>query len=247
MSSIVWDREQARVYDQIYRAKFESPVLEPMVDLLAAEARGGPALEFAVGTGRVALALSARGIAVQGLELSPHMADQMRGKPGADAVPVTVGDMTSARVPATFRLVFLVANTIMNVTTQDDQVAVFANAAAQLEPGGCFVVEVIVPQLRRVPPGETARVLTVDPDHVGVETFDDPVSQIAWSRHWFEADGRLYRHAAPYRYVWPSELDLMARLTGFRLRDRWAGWDRAPFAADSVSQVAVFEKDLAAG
>jgi SAM-dependent methyltransferase len=242
MGSIVWDREHARVYDRIYRAQFEPAWLLPMVDLLAAEARGGPALEFASGTGRVALALSARGVAVQGIELSPHMAEQMLAKPGADAVPVTIGDMTVARVPSIFRLVFLVANAMMNVTTQDDQVAVFANAAGHLEPGGCFVVEVIVPQLRRVPPGETARVFTLEADHVGIETFDDPVGQIAWSHHWTEIDGQLHRHSAPYRYVWPSELDLMARLAGFRLRDRWGGWDRAPFTADSARQVAVYER-----
>ncbi len=164
-------------------------------------------------------------------------------KPGADAVPVTIGDMTATRVAGTpFKLVYLVANTIMNVTSQEDQLAVFANAAAHLEPGGCFVVEVIVPQLRRVPPGEVAWVFTLDPDHVGIETFDDLVGQIAWSHHWIEADGRLVRHSAPYRYVWPSELDLMGRMTGFRLRERWAGWDRAPFTFDSQSQVAVFEK-----
>ena len=181
---------------------------------------------------------------MHGLELSPHMAAQLRAKPGADAVPVTIGDMTTTRVPgAPFTLVYLVANTIMNVTTQDAQLAVFANAAAQLAPGGCFVVEVIVPQLRRVPPGETARVFTLDPDHVGIETFDDVAGQIAWSHHWIEAGGRLVRHSAPYRYVWPSELDLMARIAGFRLRDRWAGWDRAPFTSDSQSQVAVFEKN----
>ena len=151
--------------------------------------------------------------------------------------------MTSARVPgAPFRLVYLVANTIMNVTTQEDQLAVFANAAAHLEPGGCFVVEVIVPQLRRIPPGEIGRVFTLDPDHVGIETFDDMSAQIAWSHHWIESDGRLVRHSAPYRYVWPSELDLMARMTGFSLRKRWAGWDRAPFTSDSQSQVVVYER-----
>ena len=150
--------------------------------------------------------------------------------------------MTTTRLPGTFTLVYLVANTIMNVTTQDDQLAVFANAAAHLEPGGSFVVEVIVPQLRSVPRGETGRVFTLDPDHVGIETFDDLVGQIAWSHHWIEVDGRLVRHSAPYRYVWPSELDLMARLAGFRLRDRWDGWDKAPFTSDSTSQVAVFEK-----
>ena len=243
MGSIMWDRKLAEVYDQTYRAKFEPSVLDPMVDLLAGLAGDGPALEFAVGTGRVALPLSARGVSVHGLELSPHMAAQLRAKPGAGAIPVTIGDMTATRVPgAPFTLVYLVANTIMNVTTQDAQLAVFANAAGHLAPGGCFVVEVIVPQLRRVPPGETARVFTMDPDHVGIETFDDVAAQIAWSHHWIEADGRLVRHSAPYRYVWPSELDLMARIAGLRLRDRWAGWDRAPFTSDSPSQVAVFEK-----
>jgi len=244
MGSIMWERDVAEVYDQTYRAKFEPSVLDPIVDLLAGLAGGGPALEFAVGTGRVALPLSARGVAVHGLELSPYMAAQLRAKPGAGAVPVTIGDMTTTQVPgAPFTLVYLVANTIMNVTTQDAQLAVFGNAAAHLAPGGCFVVEVIVPQLRRVPPGETARVFTLDPDHVGIETIDDVAGQIAWSHHWIEADGRLVRHSAPYRYVWPSELDLMARMAGFRLRDRWAGWDRAPFTSDSESQVAVFGKD----
>ena len=232
----------AGVYDQVYTAMAEPSVLGPMAGLLAELARGGPALEFAVGTGRVALALSARGIAVHGLELSRPMAERMSAKPGADAVPVTIGDMTTARVPgAPFALVYLVANTIMNVTTQDGQLAVFANAAAHLAPGECFVLEVIVPQIRRVPPGESARVFTLQPDHVGIETFDDLVGQIAWSHHWIEAGGHLVRHSAPYRYVWPSELDLMARIAGFRLRDRWAGWDRAPFTSASRSQVAVFE------
>ena len=243
MSSIIWDRDVAEVYDQTYRAEFEPSVLGPIVDLLAGLAGGGPVLEFAVGTGRVALPLRARGVVVHGLELSPHMATRLRAKPGADAFPMTIGDMTTTRVPgAPFSLVYLVANTIMNVTTQDAQLAVFANAAAQLAPGGCFVVEVIVPQLRRVPPGETARVFTLDPDHVGIETFDDVAGQIAWSHHWIEAEGRLVRHSAPYRYVWPSELDLMARIAGFWLRDRWAGWDRTAFTSDSERQVAIFEK-----
>src|SRR6266566_4122826 len=173
MDSSTWGPEIARVYDKTYAATFEPPFLGPITDLLAELARGGPALEFAAGTGRVALPLSARGIAVHGIELSPHMAEQLHGKPGADAVPVTIGDMTTTRVSGTFRLVYLVANTIMNVTTQDDQLAVFANAAAHLEPGGCFVVEVLVPQLRRVPLGEAGWVFTLDPGHVGIETFDD--------------------------------------------------------------------------
>jgi SAM-dependent methyltransferase len=243
MPSITWGPELADVYDKTYSDLFEPSVLDPMTSVLAELAGGGRALEFAVGTGRVALALSARGIEVHGLELSRHMAERLSAKPGADTVPVTIGDMTAARVPgAPFRLVYLLANTIMNVTTQDDQLAVFGNAAAHLEPGGCFAVEVIVPQLRRVPPGETSRVFTLDPGHIGIETFDDLVGQIAWSHHWIEADGRLVRHSAPYRYVWPSELDLMARIAGFRLRERWAGWDRAPFTSGSHTQVAVFEK-----
>jgi SAM-dependent methyltransferase len=242
MGSITWGADVAEAYDVTYSAKFEPAVLGPIVDRLAELAQGGAALEFAVGTGRVALPLSARGTSVHGLELSPHMAEHLRAKRGAEAVPVTIGDMATTRVPGTFRLVYLVANTIMNVTTQEDQIAVFANAAAHLEPAGFFVIEVIVPQLRSVPEGEIGRVFTLDPDHVGIETFDDLVGQIAWSHHWMEIGGRLVRHSAPYRYVWPSELVLMARIAGFRLRDRWAGWDQAPFTSDSASEVAVFEK-----
>jgi len=241
MGSITWGRDLAEVYDATYSAMFEPPVLNPTVDRLAELARGGPVLEFAVGTGRVALPLSAHGISVSGLELSPHMAGQLAAKPGAHVVPVTIGDMTTTRVPGAFKLVYLVANTIMNVTTQEEQIAVFTNAATHLEPGGWFVVEVIVPQIRSVPPGELGRVFTLDPDHVGIETFDDLVGQIAWSHHWMEVGGRLVRHSAPYRYVWPSELDLMARIAGFRLLHRWAGWDKAPFTSGSTAQVAVFE------
>ena len=240
MGSVTWDSEIAEVYDETYAAMFEPAVLDPLVGVLAELAGDGPALEFAVGTGRVAIPLSARGIPVRGVELSRPMAERQAAKPGA--VPVTIGDMTTARVPGTFTLVYLVANTIMNVTTQDDQLAVFANAAAHLAAGGCFVVEVEVPQLRRVPRGETGWVFTLDPDHVGIETFDDLVGQVAWSHHWMQVRGRLVRHSAPYRYVWPSETDLMARIAGFRCRERWAGWDRAPFTSDSRRQVAVFQK-----
>ena len=242
MPSIEWGRDLAEVYDTVNAASSTPGVVGPMVDVLADLAGSGPAVEFAVGTGRVALALRARGVRVHGLELSPAMVEQLRAKDGADDVPVAVGDMKNTRVPGRFGLVYLVANTIMNVTTQEEQVAVFDNAAAHLDPGGRFVVEVIVPQLREVSPRTRRRIFQLDPDHVGVETFDDLVGQVAWSHHWMEIDGRLVRHAAPYRYVWPSELDLMARVAGFRLRDRWAGWDRSPFTSDSTSQVAVFEK-----
>jgi SAM-dependent methyltransferase len=242
MGSNTWGRDVAEVYDATSSAMFDPPVLDPTVDLLVELARGGPVLEFAVGTGRVALPLRARGISVHGIELSPEMVERLRAKPGGDALPVMIGDMTTVRVPGRFTLVYLVANTIMNVTTQEEQLAAFANAAAHLQPGGCFVVEVIVPQLRRVPPGEVGRIFRLDPDHVGIETFDDLVGQVAWSHHWMEVGGRLVRHSAPYRYVWPSELDLMARIAGLHLRERWAGWDQAAFTSDSVSQVAVFEK-----
>ena len=242
MGSITWDRDVAEVYDATYSAMFEAAVLDPTVDRLAELAQRGPALEFAAGTGRVTLPLSARGISVHGLELSPHMADQLRAKPGGEAITLTVGDMSTTRVTGTFTLVYLVANSIMNVTTQDDQVAVFVNAAAHLGPGGRFVVEVIVPQLRSLPRGEIGRVFTLDADHVGIETFDDLVGQVAWSHHWVEVEGRLVRHSAPYRYVWPSELVLMARIAGFRLEHRWADWHQAPFTSESTRQVAVFEK-----
>jgi SAM-dependent methyltransferase len=153
MASITWDAEVAGVYDKTYAAMFGPSVLGPVTAVLAELAGGGPALEFASGTGRVALALSARGVPVRGLELSRPMAARMAAKPGAGSVPVTIGDMTNVLVPgAPFSLVYLVANALMNVTAQDGQLAVFANAAAHLTPGGCFVVELIVPQLRRVPP-----------------------------------------------------------------------------------------------
>jgi SAM-dependent methyltransferase len=244
--SILWGAELAQVFDQVYARQSDPAVLDPVVDLLVELAEGGRALEFAAGTGRVALALSARGTSVHGIELSLHMAERMQAKAGADAVPVVIGDMTSTRVPGHFTLVYLVANTIMNVTTQDEQLAVFANAAAHLGQGGCFVVEVIVPPLQRLPRGEIGRVFTFEPDHVGIESFDDLVGQITWSHHWMLVDGRLVRHSAPYRYVWPPELDLMALLAGFRLRDRWSDWDKSPFTSDSERQVAVYQKTCSA-
>jgi SAM-dependent methyltransferase len=242
MASITWGREIAEVFDEVNAAQFTSAALEPMVGVLTELARGGRVLEFAVGTGRVALPLSQRGLEVSGIELSPHMVEQLRAKPGSEAVAVTIGDMATTRVPGTFTLVYLVANTIMNVTTQDEQIAVFRNAAAHLQPGGCFVLQVIVPQLQHVPPGDAGRVLRNDPNHLGIETFDDQVEQIAWSHHWMHVQGRLVRHSAPFRYVWPSELKLMGSIAGFQLQDRWADWHVSPFTSASTSQVAVFEK-----
>jgi SAM-dependent methyltransferase len=238
----MWGPELAETYDASSASMFDPSVLDPTVDLLAELADGGPALEFAVGTGRVALALQARGVTVAGIELSEPMAAQLRAKPGAEAVPVTVGDMTTTRVAGEFALVYLVFNTIMNVTTQDEQVAVFENAAAHLRPGGRFVVEVVVPQIRRLAPGELGRVFDLTPEHVGIETFDDLVGQITWSHHWETVDGRLCQGSAPFRYVWASELDLMARIAGLRHEHRWAGWQREEFSSDSPKHVSVWFK-----
>lgn len=242
MATVLWGEDIASAYDTTSAAMFAPEVLGPAVDVLAALAGSGAALEFAVGTGRVALPLSARGVPVTGIELSPHMAGRLRGKPGAAAVPVTVGDMASTRVPGEYSLVYLVFNTIMNVTTQEEQIAVFENAAAHLAPGGRFVVEVGVPAVAGLPAGELGRVFDVSDDHAGIDTIDDPVAQITTSHHWTLIDGQWRRHSAPFRYVWPSELDLMARLAGLRLEHRWAGWDKAPFTGTSTSQVAVYQK-----
>ena len=188
-------------------------ILDLTVDLLAELAGDSAALEFAVGTGRVALPLAARGVAVSGIELSTAMAEQLRAKDAEGRVHVTIGDMTTTRVDGRFRLVYLVFNTIGNLTTQQQQVACFANAAAHLEPGGRFVIEVGVPDLRRLPPGEDARVFSHAPGYVGYDRYTDLVAQQATSHH-FVADGSSVREfTTPFRYVWPSELDLMARLS----------------------------------
>jgi SAM-dependent methyltransferase len=242
VAAVKWGRDLAEVYDAVYAGESEPSVLEPQVRLLADLAQGGRALEFGIGTGRVALALRERGVAVEGIELSEPMAEQLRAKPGGQDLPVTIGDMTTTRVTAAFSLVYVVANTIMNVTTQDEQAAVLANAAAHLEEGGCFVIAVVVPQLRKFPLGENARVFTLQPAHIGIETLDDVAGQVVSSHHWMHVDGRLVMHSEPYRYVWPCELDLMARLAGFRLAHRWAGWDRSAFTSDSESHVSVYEK-----
>jgi SAM-dependent methyltransferase len=242
MPAVVWERGVAEVYDAVSAAMFDPLVLGPTVDLLADLAGGRATLEFAIGTGRVALPLSRRGVHVSGVELSPHMLEQLRNKPGGDLLPVTIGDMTTTRIPGSFGLVYLVWNGIMNVTTQNEQLAVFTNAAAHLEPGGHFVVEVVVPQVRRLPPGEIGRVFTLEASHVGIETFDDMVDQVTWSHHWMEVDGHLVRHSAPYRFVWPSELELMGKMAGLQLHQRWANWACEPFTSDSTQQVAVFKK-----
>jgi SAM-dependent methyltransferase len=234
-----FDTDVAERYDEDSAAMFAPGVLGPTVDVLAELAEGKPALELAVGTGRVAIPLAGRGIHVHGIELSEAMVAQLREKPGGDAVDVTVGDMTSTRVQGRFWLAYLVFNTIGNVPSQDDQVAVFENAAAHLAPGGRFVVEVGVPKLRRVPPGDRFVVFDRSEDHVGVDEYD-VTTQLAWSHH-YTRDGDVFRKGTlPYRYVWPAELDLMARIAGLRLEHRWADWDRSPFTADSPKHVSVW-------
>jgi SAM-dependent methyltransferase len=229
-------------YDEGSAEMFDPAVLDPTVDLLAELAGDGAALELAVGTGRVALPLAARGVPVSGIELSAAMAGRLRAKDHDQRIEVTIGDMATTRVDGSFRLVYLVFNTIGNLTTQDEQVACFANAAAHLEPGGCFVIEVGVPDLRRLPPGEDARVFSHAPGYVGYDRYIDLVAQQAMSHHFF-ADGSGGRELrTPFRFVWPSELDLMAKLAGMSLRNRWAGWDRSPFTGESTSHVSVWEK-----
>jgi SAM-dependent methyltransferase len=223
---------------------FDPSIVDPAVDFLADLAGDGAALELGIGTGRIALPLRGRGVPVHGIELSPAMVDQLRAKPGAEDIGVTIGDFATARVDGTFRLAYLVYNTITNLTTQDEQVECFVNVAGQLEPGGCFVIEVVVPDLRRLPPGDTARVFAFGQRHVGVDEFTDLPGQILYSHHWWAVGDRLEVFSAPYRYVWPSELDLMARIAGLRLRERWAGWTREPFTGESTSHVSVWEKPI---
>lgn len=242
MASVQWEKELAEVYDETSQRMFRAEVLEPTVAFLAELAADQPALELAIGTGRVALPLAATGCQVSGIELSPHMIDELKKKPGADQLEVTTGDMKETRVGGEFGLAYLVYNTIMNVTSQAEQVAVFANAAAHLSTGGHFVVEVMVPVPRPSDPTVQARMFTLESDHIGFETWEEGVDQITWSHHWMVVDGKLVRESAPFRYIWPSELDLMAQLAGLQLKERWSTWTREPFDSSSTSQIAVYQK-----
>jgi SAM-dependent methyltransferase len=229
-------------YDADVAEMFDAAEQERTVVLLAELAGDGAALELAIGTGRVALPLAARGVPVSGIELSPPMVAKLRAKDGGQDIPVAIGDMTTTRVDGSFRLAYLVFNTIGNVMTQDRQVACFTNASSHLEPGGHFVVEVGVPDLRRLPPGDDARVFAHSPGYVGYDRYTDLVAQQAVSHHFVAEGPDVHETRTPFRYVWPSELDLMARLAGLSLRHRWAGWDRSPFTGDSTSHVSVWQK-----
>jgi SAM-dependent methyltransferase len=233
----------AERYDDGSWEMFSPEVLEPTVDLLAELAGGGRALELGIGTGRVALPLAERGVEVHGIDLSRAMVAKLREKPGGDRIPVEIGDFASTRVDGTFTLAYLVFNTINNLTTQPEQVACFRNAAAHLEPGACFLIEVGVPQLRRLPPGETFHVFAASETHWGFDEYD-VANQGLVSHHFTLRDGEIARRSIPFRYVWPAELDLMARLAGMTLRDRWSGWRREPFTSESRKHISVWEKPL---
>jgi SAM-dependent methyltransferase len=233
--------EIAENYDRDSSSMFDPVVVAAAVDFLAEIAGDGAALELGIGTGRLALPLSARGVPVHGIDLSPDMVAQLQAKPGAGAIGVTIGDFATTVVAGTFRVAYLVYNTIENLTSQDDQVACFVNVGRHLEPGGCFVVEVEVPPLRRLPPGETALPFNVTPDRVGFDTID-VARQLGVSHHYWVGAGRAETFSMPFRYAWPAELDLMARIAGLRLRERWSGWRRQPFTSDSGSHVSVWEK-----
>ena len=231
----------AAEYDDDSAEMFAPEAIGPMVDFLAGLAGGGRALELGIGTGRVALPLSQRGVPVHGIDLSSAMVARLRDKPGADAIGVTIGDFATTRVAGTFRLAYLVFNTIMNLTTQDEQVDCFGNVATHLEPGGCFVIEVMIPDLQRLPPGETVRPFTVTPAHLGFDEYD-VAAQGLISHHYTIADGRVRVESVPFRYVWPAELDLMARLAGMTLRERWSNWNRERYTSESTTHVSVWEK-----
>lgn len=236
-----FDEPVAERYDETSAEMFEPDVLEPAVRFLTQLAGDGPALEFGIGTGRIALPLSQRGIRVHGIDLSSEMIDRLRAKPGSDAIDTTIGDIATIRVEGTFKLVYLVWNTIMNLTTQDEQVECFRNAAVHLEPGGHFVVEVMVPDLQRLPPGETVRPFTVTPTRLGFDQYDIAAQRLVSNHYWIDGEHMLVE-SEPFRYVWPSELDLMARIAGMSLQERWGGWTREPFTSDSTCHISVWRK-----
>jgi SAM-dependent methyltransferase len=220
---------------------FEPGAVDPAVEVLTELAGDGRALELGIGTGRIALPLARRGVPVHGIDLSRAMVARLRAKPGSEPIGVTIGDFASTRVDGTFSLVYLVFNTIMNLTMQQAQVACFRNAAAHLAPGGCFVIETRVPELRRLPPGQDVLTWHVSPDRWVSYAYDTATQ--AMRGHYVEfAGGRGEYSTIPFRYVWPAELDLMAQLAGLRLRERWATWTREPFTSDSQQHVSIWEK-----
>jgi SAM-dependent methyltransferase len=241
-SSDLWDSETAERYDETSAEMFDPAVLDPAVDFLARLAGDGRALELAIGTGRVAVPLAARGVPVSGIELSQPMVDQLRRKVTEDELPVLVGDMARTRVPGEFSLVYVVFNSIGNLRTQAEQVACFRNAARHLAPGGAFVIELWIPGIRRFPPGQTAVPFHVDERHVGFDTYELTTQQGTSHHYSREADGTTRYAASNFRYIWPAECDLMAQLAGMELEQRCADWVGSPFTSASESHVSVWRK-----
>jgi len=238
-----FDEHVAARYDESgeIAEMFDPAVVDPVIDFLVKIAGSGRALELGIGTGRIALPLRRRGVPVHGIELSKAMAARLRSKPGGEEIGVTIGDFATTTVDGTFSVAYLVFNTILNLTTQAAQIQCFRNVAAHLEPGGCFVIEVGVPELQRLPPGETIRAFHVSETSWGLDEYD--VAMQGLTSHHFEiVDGRVEQNSVPFRYAWPSELDLMAQLAGMKLRERWSGWKREPFTSDSRKHVSVWEK-----
>jgi SAM-dependent methyltransferase len=231
----------AEHYDEAAADMFERAVVDPAVELLANLAGDGAALELGIGTGRIALPLARRRVRVHGIDLSEAMVARLRAKPGSEDIDVTIGDFATSTVEGTFSLAYLVFNTIGNLTTQDEQIACFQNVAAHLEPGGCFVIEVGVPRLQQLPLGETILPFDVSETHLGLDEYD-VVNQGLVSHHYTKVDGTFEKSSLPLRYVWLSEFDLMARLAGITLRERWGGWNREPFTNESAKHVSIWEK-----
>ena len=227
-------------WDESTDEMFRPEVVDPVVDFLADLVRGGRVLELGIGTGRIALPLAARGVQVHGIDLSEEAIATLRAKPGGAALPVTIGNFATTRFEGSFTLAYLVINTIMNLTTQAEQAACFRTVAAQLEPGGCFVIEVMIPDLRRLPPGERIKPFHFSEERWGFDEYD-VANQGLTSHHVTFRDGEIHYSSGPFRYVWPSELDLMAELVGLRLRERWDGWTRDPFTSESRQHVSVWE------
>lgn len=241
-TSDLWDEESAERYDETSAEMFGPEVLDPAVDFLARLAGTGPALEFAIGTGRVAVPLAAKGISVSGIELSQPMVERLRRKVPQDELPVVVGDMATAKLAGQFSLVYVVWNSIGNLRTQEEQVACFHNAARHLSPGGFFVIELWVPGIRRLPPGQPAVPFHLDDRHDGFDTYDLATQRGTSHHYWPEDDGSVRYGANNFRYIWPAECDLMAQLAGLEFDQRAADWDGSPFTSDSESHVSVWRK-----
>ena len=235
-----FDERIAATYDDDAEM-FDPMAVNPVVDFLVELTGQGKALELGVGTGRIALPLAQRGVSVHGIDQSKAMVTRLAEKPGGNDIAITIGDFATTSVGESFSTVYLVFNTIMNLTTQAAQVACFHNAAAHLKPGGCFVIEVMVPRLQRLPPGENILAFHVSENHWGIDEYD-VITQGLTSHHLKIINDRAERFSVPFRYVWPAELDLMAQLAGISLRGRWGGWREEPFTSTSLSHVSVWEK-----